>query len=119
MVMFRVLLGWVRGDPTVSALDFRVFDEPTQQAVNVLLYRQPGKGGMVNLGDRVRVYGKSEGRSRIIRAHKVHVYESGGHRADYTIEAMKPWPIWLGALVLGGTVAGLLYALWQMGIMFN
>jgi hypothetical protein len=64
----------------------------------------------------VRVYGPVQRGSNVVRAHKIQVYESGGHPTHYTIHAMKPWPIWIGVLVLGATVAAILYAGLQVGL---
>lgn len=113
-LIFGPIINWIRGERTVLVLNFQVLDNQTGAPVDVILYRKPG-GGNVRLGDMVRVRGKVQ-RGNVVRAHKVHVYESGGHPTDYAIQAMKPWPIWVGLLVLGATLAAIFYVGVQIGL---
>lgn len=114
-LIFGPIINWIRGERTVLVLNFQVLDHQTAAPVDVILYRKPG-GGNVRLGDMVRVRGKVQRGSNVVRAHKVHVYESGGHPTDYTIQAMKPWPIWVGILVLGVALAAIFYIGVQIGL---
>ena len=109
------IINWIRGERTVLVLNFQVLDNQTGAPVDVILYRKPG-GGNVRLGDGVRVRGKVQRGSNVIRTHVVQVYESGGHPTDYTIQAMKPWPVWVGLLVLGVTLAAMFYMGVQIGL---
>ena len=114
-LVFGPIINWIRGERSVLVLNFQVLDNQTGAPVDVILYRKPG-GGNVRLGDMVRVRGKVQRGSNVVRAHKVHVYESGGHPTDYTIRGMKPWPIWVGILVLGATLAAIFYIGVQIGL---
>ena len=114
-LIFGPIINWIRGERTVLVLNFQVLDNQTGTPVDVILYRKPG-GGNVRLGDMVQVRGKILRGSNIIRAHKVHVYESGGHPTNYTIQAMKPWPIWVGMVVLGATLAAIFFIGVRIGL---
>jgi hypothetical protein len=114
-LIFGPIINWIRGKRTVLVLNFQVLDNQTGAPVDVVLYRKPG-GGNVRLGDMVRVRGKVQRGSNIVRAHKIQVYESGGHPTDYAIQAMKPWPIWVGFVVLGATLAAIFYIGVQIGL---
>ncbi len=114
-LIFGPIINWIRGERTVLVLNFQVLDNQTGAPVDVILYRKPG-GGNVRLGDMVRVRGKVQRGSNVVRAHKVHVYESGGHPTDYMIKGMKPWPIWVGILVLGVALAAIFYTGVQIGL---
>lgn len=109
------IIRWIRGEQSILVLNFQVLDNLSGGPVDVVLYRKPG-GGNVRLGDRVRAYGNVQRGSNIIHAQKVQVYESGGHPTDYAIEAMRPWPIWIGLLVLGVTLAIIAYIGTQFGL---
>lgn len=109
------IINWIRGERTVLVLNFQVLDNQTGVPVDVILFRKPG-GGNVRLGDMVRVRGAMQRGSNVIRAHEVHVYESGGRPTDYTIQAMKPWPIWIGLLILGATLAAMWRIVAQSGL---
>jgi len=109
------IINKIRGEPTVLVLNFQVLDNQTGAPVDVILYRKPG-GGNVRIGDMVRVRGKVQRSSNVVRAREIHVYESGGHPTDYRIKAMKPWPIWVGLLVLGVTLAAIFYIGVQIGL---
>ena len=101
------IINFIRGDPTVTVLNFQVLDNISGAPVDVLLYRKPG-GGNVRLGDVVQVYGSMQRSSNVIRAGRIRVSESGGRPTDYKIDALKPWPIWIGLLILGSAVVGAL-----------
>lgn len=103
----RPLFDWLRGEEHVSMLSFQVLDSRNGNPVDVTLIRQRGGAGNVRLGDKVRVQGSRQA-SGLVRAHTVQVYESGGHPADFTVDGMKPWPLWPGLLVLGLTAGSLL-----------
>jgi len=107
---FRPLLGWLGGRQTVSILNFQVLDSVSGMPVDIMLIRKRGGGGNVRLGDKVRVWGKRQANTGLIHAHKVNVYESGGHPANFGLEGHRPWPLWVGLLVLGLTVAALVAA---------
>jgi len=109
------IINWIRGERTVLVLNFQVLDNQTGIPFDVILYRKPS-GGNVRLGDRVRVHGVVQRGSNVVRAHEVQVYESGGHPANTTIHAMKPWPIWVGLIVLGATLVLILYLGTQFGL---
>lgn len=112
-MIFKSAGGQQSKDAFISVLSFQVVDHSTGGVVDVVLYRNTGEGN-VRQGDKVKVYGKVQ-RSKVVRASKIQVYESGGRATNYTINAMKPWPIWLGLLVLGATIAGLVYQAMEMG----
>jgi hypothetical protein len=114
-LVFGPIINWIRGERTVLVLNFQVLDNRTGAPVDVVLYRKPG-GGNVRWGDLVQVHGAVQRDSNVIRAHEVHVYESGGHPTDYTIQAMKPWPTWVGLLVLGVALAAIFYIGVQIGL---
>lgn len=114
-LVFGPIINWIRGERSVLVLNFQVLDNQTGAPVDVMLYRKPG-GGNVRLGDLVRVRGKVQRGSNVVRAHKVQVYESGGHPTAYTIQGMKPWPIWVGFIVLGATLAAIFYIGVQIGL---
>gem|GEM_PF-5545339 len=101
------IIQFILGEPTATVLNFQVLDKATSKPVDVLLYRKPG-GGNVRLGDVVQIHGVRKRKSNVIRAYHVQVLESGGHPTNYKIEALKPWPIWVGLLSLGATVIGVL-----------
>jgi hypothetical protein len=109
------LINRIRGEQTVLVLNFQALDHQTGVPADVILYRKPGEGN-VRLGDMVRVYGPVQRGSNVVRAHKIQVYESGGRPANYTIHAMKPWPIWIGILALGSTLAAILYLGVRIGL---
>jgi hypothetical protein len=114
-LVFGPIINWIRGQPTVLVLNFQVLDNQTGAPADVILYRKPG-GGNVRWGDMVRVHGSVQPDSNVVRAHEVHVYESGGHPTDYTIQAMKPWPVWVGILVMGVALATIFYIGVQVGL---
>ena len=114
-LIFGPIINWIRGERSVLVLNFQVLDNQTGAPVDVILYRKPG-GGNVRLGDMVRVRGEVQRGSNVVRAHKVQVYESGGHSTSYTIQAMKPWPVWIGLLVLGVALAAMFYMGGQIGL---
>jgi hypothetical protein len=101
------IIQFILGEPAATVLNFQVLDKATSMPVDVLLYRKPG-GGNVRLGDVVQIRGVRKRKSNVIRAYHVQVLESGGHPTNYKIEALKPWPIWVGLLSLGATVIGVL-----------
>lgn len=109
------IIRWIRGEQSILVLNFQVLDNLSGQPVDVVLYRKPG-GGNVRQGDVVKVYGDVQRGSNIVHAHKVQVYESRGRPTDYSIQAMRPWPIWIGLLALGGTVAILWYLVNYLGL---
>ena len=109
------IINKIRGEPTVLVLNFQVLDHQTGAPVDVVLYRKPG-GGNVRIGDMVRVRGTVQRDSNVVRAHEVRVYESGGHPTNYKIQALKPWPIWIGVLVLGAALAAMFYMGGQIGL---
>lgn len=113
-MIFKVPGGQQSQDAFISVLSFQVVDHSTGGVVDVVLYRNTGEGN-VRQGDKVKVYGKVQ-RSKVVQASKIQVYESGGRATNYTIKAMKPLPIWLGLLVLGATIAGLVYQAMEMGL---
>lgn len=84
-------------------IDFQVEDELSGAPVNIVLYLKEGAGG-VRLGDRVRVYGHMQRRTRTIRAYKVEIYETGGRPANYAVAGVHPWPLWVGGIILGSTL---------------
>lgn len=102
------IIRWIRGEQSILVLNFQVLDHLGGRPIDVVLYRKPG-GGNVRQGDKVKVHGDVQRGSNIIHAHRVQVYESRGRPTDYSIEAMRPWPIWIGLLALGGTAAILWY----------
>jgi hypothetical protein len=104
------IINAIRGERTVSVLDFQVRDTATGVPVDVLLYRKPG-GGNVRVGDGVQVYGSMQRGSNVVRARRIRVIESGGRLTDYRIEALKPWPIWVGLAVWGIALLTVLQAL--------
>lgn len=106
-MLLSPVINFIRGDPMVSVLNLQVMDNATGAPVDVLLYRKPG-GGNVRLGDVVQVYGARQRGSNVIRAWRICVAESGGRPTDYKIEALKPWPIWVGLLILGSAAVGAL-----------
>jgi hypothetical protein len=101
------IINFIRGDPTVTVLNFQVLDNLTGAPVDVLLYRKPGSGN-VRLGDVVQIHGSMQRSNNVIRARRVQVTESGGRPTNYKIHALKPWPVWIGLLVLGSAVVGAL-----------
>ena len=107
-MLLAPIVNFIRGDPTVTVLNFQVLDNTTGAPVDVLLYRKPG-GGNVRLGDVVQVYGSMQRSSNVIRAGRIRVSESGGRSTNYKIDALKPWPIWIGLLILGSAAAGALH----------
>lgn len=94
------IINFIRGDPTVTVLNFQVLDHVTAMPVDVLLYRKPGSGN-VRVGDGVQVYGRVQRGSNVIRARRIRVVESGGRPTDYRVEGLRPWPIWIGLLIIG------------------
>ncbi len=101
------IINFIRGDPTVTVLNFQVLDHATAMPVDVLLYRKPGSGN-VRVGDGVQVYGRVQRGSNVIRARRIRVVESGGRPTDYRVEGLRPWPIWIGLLIIGlATLAAL------------
>jgi len=104
------IINAIRGERTVSVLDFQVRDTATGVPIDVLLYRKPG-GGNVRVGDGVQVYGSVQRGSNVVRARRIRVIESGGRPTDYRIEALKPWPIWVGLAVWGIALLTVLQAL--------
>lgn len=106
-------INFIRGDPSVTVLNFQVIDTVSGMPVDVLLYRKPG-GGNVRLGDFVIVYGSKQRGNNVIRALRIQIIESGGRATDYKIDAIKPWPIWIGFLILGLAAAG---AMLMMGML--
>lgn len=101
------IINFIRGEPTVAVLNFQVLDSMTGAPVDVLLYRKPGSGN-VRLGDVVQINGAMQRGSNVARARRVRVIESGGRATDYKIDALKPWPLWVGLLILALAVAGAL-----------
>lgn len=106
-MLLAPIVNFIRGEPTVMVLNIQVFDSATGAPLDVLLYRKAG-GGNVRLGDMVQIYGSMQRSSHVIRAHRIQVIESGGRPTNYKIDALKPWPIWIGLLVLGSAVVGAL-----------
>ncbi len=106
-MLLSPLINFIRGDPTVMILNFQVMDNATSAPVDVLLYRKPG-GGNVRLGDVVQVHGSLQRSSNVIRAWRISVTESGGRPTNYRVEGLKPWPIWIGLLILGAAAVGAL-----------
>lgn len=113
-IIFKSAGGQQSKDAFIPVLPFQVVDHATGRVVDVVLYRNTGEGN-VRQGDKVKVYGKVQG-SKVVQASKIQVYESGGRATNYTIKAIKPLPIWLGLLILGATIAGLLYQAMEMGL---
>jgi hypothetical protein len=111
------IINWLKGDRMVPVLNFQVMDDITGQPVDVILIRERG-GGNIRVGDRVRVVsGRWKRRSGVVRAYKVKVYESRGHRTDYTIRGIQPWPMWIGLMALALVVGALIYAAIQLGVL--
>lgn len=113
-IAFKSAGGQQSQDAFISVLSFQVVDDSTGRVVDVVLYRNTGETN-VRQGDKVKIYGSVQ-RSKVVQASKIQVYESGGRATNHTIGAMKPLPIWLGLLVLGATIAGLLYQAMEMGL---
>jgi hypothetical protein len=101
------IINFIRGDPTVTVLNFQVLDVVTGAPVDVLLYRKPG-GGNVRLGDVVRIQGSMQRSCNVVRARRVQVTESGGRATNYKVDALRPWPIWIGLLIMGLAVVSTL-----------
>jgi hypothetical protein len=101
------IINAIRGERTVMVLNFQVLDNRTAAPVDVLLYRKPG-GANVRIGDVVQVHGSIQRGNNVVRAGRIHVIESAGRPTNYKIDALKPWPIWIGLLILGLAVAGAL-----------
>lgn len=111
------IIHWLKGDRMVPVLNFQVMDDITGQPVDVILIRERG-GGNIRVGDRVQVVsGRWQGRSGVVRAYRVQVYESRGHRTDYTIRGARPWPLWIGLVALALVVGALIYAAIQLGVL--
>ena len=107
---FRPILSLFGGRQTVSILNFQVLDSLSNMPLDVMLIRKRGGGGSVRIGDMVRVRGKRQARTGLIHAYRVEIYESGGLPTNFGLEGHKPWPIWVGLLALGLTIAGLVVA---------
>ena len=107
-MLLAPLINVIRGDPMVMVLNFQVLDSATGAPVDVLLYRKPGSGN-VRLGDVVQVHGTVQRSSNVIRARRIQVTESGGRPSNYRVEALRPWPIWIGLLILALAAAGALH----------
>lgn len=107
-MLLAPLINVIRGDPMVMVLNFQVLDSATGAPVDVLLYRKPGSGN-VRLGDVVQVHGTVQRSSNVIRARRIQVTESGGRPSNYRVDALRPWPIWIGLLILALAAAGALH----------
>jgi len=113
--IFRPILGWLGGRQMVSIINFQMLDSLSGAPVDVMVVRKRGGGGNVRLGDKVRVWGKQQANTGLIRAHRVEIYESGGHPANQALEGDKPWPIWVGLGALGFAIFILFNACSSLG----
>lgn len=109
LVSLEPILHWLKGDQTVSVLNFQVRDTGGQQH-DAVLYREKG-GGNVRQGDKVYLWGDWR-RDNTIWAYKVQIYESGGQPAGYSVNGKRPWPLRAGWLALG-----LVAALWLLAVL--
>lgn len=111
------IINWLKGDRTVPVINFQVMDDITGQPVDVILIRERG-GGNIRIGDKVRVVsGRWQGRSGVVHAYRVEVYESDGRRTDRTIRGVRPWPMWIGLVTLALVVGALIYAAIELGVL--
>lgn len=114
-MLFGGIMSWLRDDKPVMAVHFSVQDGATGSPVEVVLYRKPGSPGNVQLGDKVQIWGGRLG-GAAIRATRVRIVERGGASANIPIPAKRPWPIWVGLMMLAGLIGSALYLAASMGL---
>jgi hypothetical protein len=96
----------IRGKRTYSFVNFQVVDNG--KPINSVIYLKEGAGNF-HLGDCVRVYGRYQRNTNIVRAYKVEVYESNGKLTAYVVRGVRPWSLWLGIFIFVSVI--LLYGL--------
>ncbi len=115
-VIFNTLIGWLRDEKPVRIVNFKVQDSSSGIPVDVTLIRRAGRGGSLNLGDQIEVWGRAAG-GYAMRASRVRVYETNGQATDYSIRAQQAWPAWIGIAALVAMLLLLIYfatRLWEI-----
>jgi hypothetical protein len=113
---FSSILSWIKNDRPVTLVNFQMRDEGTGTPVDVHFVRKRGTGGGINLADKVEVWGRWKGGASI-RATKLRVYETQAMSTSMWVPVHKPWPAWIGLLVLLIVLGGLGYLAYTSGIM--
>jgi hypothetical protein len=106
--LFGGIFGWIKDERPVTLVNFQLRDEATGTPIDMHFVRKRGTGGGINLGDKAEVWGKWQGGASI-RASKLRVYETQRMSTSMVIPIHKPWPAWIGLVLLLGVLGGLGY----------
>lgn len=93
----------LRGRQIAPMVEMRVDDAWSGQPVSVILFLGYGSSN-VRLGDQVRVFGAKMFRSHAIRATHIDIVETNGQPAQYGVDGLRPWPVWVGIAALMATL---------------